>query len=180
MLRESARISAMTHWDAQAEVCCAVYCLWVQRLLNAESRHDAWQAAIDDAREVTALGTLAPNETPGPFPLPTDFWSRLEHASRLPESKLQPTGYAGYVLDCLEAAVWWVVNSDTLEDTLIGCVNMAGEADTIAAVAGGAAGACWGLSAIPSRWQQQLLERERIINVGQQLTELRGKSESSQ
>jgi ADP-ribosyl-[dinitrogen reductase] hydrolase len=83
------------------------------------------------------------------------------------------------VLDCLEAAVWWVTHSDSLEDALVGCVNMAGEADTIAAVAGGAAGACWGLSAIPSRWQQQLLERDRIINTGLRLAELRGESESS-
>ena len=106
MLRESARISAMTHWDAQAEVCCAVCCLWIQRLLAGEPRSDAWLAAIQAAQIVVAQGNCAPEETPGPSPLPTHFWSRLENAPLLAESKLQPTGYAGYVVDCLEAAVW--------------------------------------------------------------------------
>ncbi len=178
MLRESARISAMTHWDAQAEVCCAVYGFWIHRLLNGESRPDAWLSAVQDAREAADQENLAPGETPGPAPLPSYLWSRLENAPFLPETSLQPTGYAGYVLDCLEAAVWWVLNSDSLENTLIGCVNMAGEADTIAAVAGGAAGAFWGQSAIPQRWQEQLLDRERIEKAGLELAKMRGEDET--
>lgn len=169
MLRQSARISAMTHWDAQAEVCCAVYCLWIKRLSTGEARQSAWQGAIADSKAVAAQGTLAPNETPGPSPLPAQFWERLENVPNLPESALQPTGYAGYVLECLEAAAWWVLNTDALEDALIGCVNLAGEADTIAAVAGGAAGAFWGAASIPPRWLERLKDGHQIHEVSRNL-----------
>jgi ADP-ribosyl-[dinitrogen reductase] hydrolase len=76
-------------------------------------------------------------------------------------------------MECLEAAVWWVLNTDSLEDALIGCVNLAGEADTMAAVAGGAAGAFWGVSALPARWLERLHERERIEGYGRDLASLR-------
>jgi len=79
-----------------------------------------------------------------------------------PMSELQPTGYAGFVLDCLEAAVACVVQGPSLEETLVRVVNLGGEADTMAAVAGGAAGACWGLQAIPERWLDVLHQRDRI------------------
>jgi hypothetical protein len=73
MLRQSARISAMTHWDPQAEVCCAVYCLWVQGLLEGADRLAAWQTAVDSAKTAAGRGSLAPGETPGPTPLPPLF-----------------------------------------------------------------------------------------------------------
>jgi ADP-ribosyl-[dinitrogen reductase] hydrolase len=167
MLRQAARISAMTHWDPQAEVCCAIYCLWVRRLLAGEPRQMSWQAALADAKEMAARQEVpVPPDTPGMSPLPHGFWSRLENVADLSEDRLQPSGYAGYVLDCLEASVWWVLQADSLESALIGCVNLAGESDTIAAVAGGAAGALWGASAIPARWREQLIEHERIAALG--------------
>ncbi len=172
MLMQSARISAMTHWDAQAEVCCAMYCLWIRNLLAGQTRMDGWQAALGSAKAYAARGSVAPNETPGPLPLPPAFWERLENVATLLEAALQPTGYAGYVLDCLEAAAWWVLRADTLEDVLIGCVNMAGEADTIAAVAGGASGAFWGVDAIPARWLDRLHQKSRIEGVGHDLARL--------
>src|SRR6185437_918247 len=42
MLRQSARLSAMTHWDPEAESCCAVYCLWVRSLLEGKPMKLAW------------------------------------------------------------------------------------------------------------------------------------------
>jgi ADP-ribosyl-[dinitrogen reductase] hydrolase len=173
MLRQSARLSAMTHWDPQAEVGCAVYCLWVRNLLNGEERLPAWINAVSAAKTEARRGNIAPGETPGPSPLPASFWERLDAVADLPESRLQPSGYAGYVLECLEAAVWWVLKADSLEEALVGCVNLAGEADTIAAVAGGAAGAYWGQEGIPARWLTTLLERQRIEEVGHSLLRLR-------
>ena len=173
MLRQSALLSAMTHWDAQAEVCCAIYCLWVQGLLAGATRHDAWRAALVHAKQMADRQTLLLPETPGPSPLPAGFWARWEAVEALPQARLQPNGYAGYVVDCLEAAAWWVLRADTLEGVLIGCVNLAGEADTIAAVAGGAAGAYWGAGAIPARWLEMLLARERIEATGDALARFR-------
>ena len=170
MLRQSARLSAMTHWDAQAEVCCGIYNFWISYILAEMPAAQAWELALKHARHLPYFGF----ETPGPSPLPSDFWRRLADAPNLAYEKLQPTGYAGYVVECLEAAVWCVLNCQSYEDAMIHAVNLAGEADTIAAVAGGAAGALWGEAAIPQRWLDQLFERQLIENIADALLELRG------
>jgi ADP-ribosyl-[dinitrogen reductase] hydrolase len=185
MLRESARISAMTHWDAQAEVCCALYCLWIGELLADDRpnlaepcrRAELWKSAVRSAEElVTAHGRLAP-DSHGPSPLPVHFWPRVRGMAFTPMTDLQPTGYAGFVVDCLEAAVACVVQGPSLEEVLVTLVNLGGEADTMAAVAGGAAGAYWGVQAIPERWLDVLHQRDRLERVAAQLVDQRTRSE---
>jgi ADP-ribosyl-[dinitrogen reductase] hydrolase len=172
MLRQSARLSAMTHWDPQAEICCAVYCLWIRDLLDGEALQPAWRAALVAGRKLEERGKLTP-DTPGPTPLPPGFWERLERVETMRYDDLQPSGYAGYVLECLETAAWCCLRAGSLEQTLILAVNLAGEADTIAAVAGGAAGAAWSRDAIPARWLAALYRREEIEQIGGRLAQVR-------
>lgn len=172
MLDQSARLSAMTHWDPQAEVCCAIYCLWIEGLLRGKEMREGWRDALTLARRAAEKGQRSA-DTPGPEPLPADFWSRLERVETLQYEQLQPSGYAGYVVDCLEAAVWCCLHGQSLEEALVLAVNLAGEADTIAAVAGGALGAYWGSSALPGRWLKRLHERERLEQVAEELSDLR-------
>ncbi len=173
MLRQSARLSAMTHWDTQAEVCCGLYNFWIAYILAEMDAKDAWQLALRHARALPYFGF----DTPGPSPLPSGFWNRLAAAPDLEYEALQPSGYAGYAVECLEAAVWCVLNCENYEEAMVQCVNLAGEADTMAAVAGGAAGALWGEEAIPERWLKPLFERELIGNLADALLELRGHME---
>lgn len=172
MLRQSARISAMTHWDPQAEVCCAVYCLWVRAVLEGADLESAWETALAAGQVVAGEGGRSA-DTPGPAPLPEGFWRRLRSAPAKAYSDLQPSGYAGYVVDCLEAAVCCSFAEATLEDALVAVVNLAGETDTMAAVAGGVGGAASGVDALPDHWLAVLHERERIERVGRQLAALR-------
>ncbi|MBC8141196.1 MAG: ADP-ribosylglycohydrolase family protein [Armatimonadetes bacterium] len=190
MLRQSARISAMTHWDAHAEACCAVYCLWVRNLLTGQERLPAWNAAVARARELAptfpstdetpGIATLSPvTHTPllrGGDPVP--FWEFLESVPTRAVADLQPSGYAGYVVECLEAAVVFVLTGESLEETLIATANMGGESDTVGAVAGGAAGAYWGEPAIPARWLTGLLERENIENTANALATYRAEHDT--
>ena len=69
-----------------------------------------------------------------------------------------------YSVECLEAAVWCCLDADDLESAVVRTVNLAGEADTMGAVAGGAAGAHWGVAAIPNRWLAKLHQRQRITD----------------
>ncbi len=173
MLRQSARLSAMTHWDAQAEACCAIYNEWVARLLAGETRIDAWHSALWQVQREAATPVTSTREAPGMAALPTEFWPRLMRVEGLAYEDLQPSGYAGFVTECLEAAAWCVLHGESLEQTLVLAVNLAGEADTIAAVAGGAAGAYWGQNAIPPRWLEALHERERLQAAGDGLQAVR-------
>lgn len=168
MLVQSARISAMTHWDPQAEVCCAIYCLWIRQILDGVDRYAAWREALRQARDYEEGGALA-LDTPGPTPLPEHFWIRLENVTDLVYADLQPSGYAGYSLECLEAAAWCAIFSDGAEQAIIDAVNLGGESDTIGAVAGGVVGVHWGVDDLPERWLERLCERQRIEKLGKEL-----------
>ena len=172
MLTVSARLSSMTHWDPQAETACAIYCLWIDALLRGSSMRDGWTSALDSARKIVDHGPLAP-DTPGPSPLPDTFWQRLADVETRTYDQLQPTGYAGYVVDCLEAAVWCCLKAEDAEEAITLAVNLAGESDTIGAVAGGAAGVHWGVGALPARWTSVLFGLGRLSEVSQRLDELR-------
>lgn len=62
---------------------------------------------------------------------------------------MEPTGH---VINTLNNAMYWFGHSNTFEDAIIGAVNHGGDADTIAALTGGLAGAKFGINAIPKSW----------------------------
>ena len=69
---------------------------------------------------------------------------------------------SGYVLHTLEAALWCVDRSESIEDALVLAANLADDADTVAAVTGQLAGALWGMSGAPPGWLDKLAWRERL------------------
>ncbi len=69
---------------------------------------------------------------------------------------------SGYVVHTLEAALWAVGRTTSLEDALVLAVNLGDDADTVGAVTGQMTGALYGASAIPTRWLDRLAWRERI------------------
>ncbi len=172
LLAHSARLSAMTHWDPRAEICCAIYCLWIRELLAGATMAAAWQAALAAARRHVAKNSH-PSDTPGTAGLPEDLWSRFEAVAGQRYESLQASGYASYCVECLEAAAWCCLNADGPEMAVLDAVNLAGESDTIGALAGGATGAHWGAEGLPSRWLSKLHQRDRIAETGRRLETLR-------
>jgi ADP-ribosyl-[dinitrogen reductase] hydrolase len=173
MLTVSARVSAMTHWDPQAELACAIHCLWVRNLLRGLPLAEAWGLALEEGHAVQGEGRRAA-DTPGPGPVPDLFWRRLETALERRASELQPhNGYAGYVLDCLEAVVWCCHQNDETDEALIRTVNLGGETDTMAAIGGGVMGIVNGLEGLRKEWLEVLYQRSEIERLGRQLSERR-------
>ena len=78
----------------------------------------------------------------------------------------------GYVIDTLEAALWSCYNATSFEEAIVLAVNLGGDADTVAAVAGQIAGAAWGETAIPERWLAELAWRDRIQTYADELLTL--------
>lgn len=78
-----------------------------------------------------------------------DNWEDSEYAKAFLR---EPTGYIKNTMD--NAWVW--ACQSTFEDCIIGAVNHGGDADTIAAIAGGISGARFGYDAIPRRWIDKL------------------------
>jgi ADP-ribosyl-[dinitrogen reductase] hydrolase len=84
----------------------------------------------------------------------------------LNESAIRGTGY---VVDCLQAALWCFWTTTTFEEAVLRAANLGEDADTTAAVCGQLAGAFYGERAIPARWLETLAMRDEIVRLAAQL-----------
>ena len=78
----------------------------------------------------------------------------------------------GYVVDCLEAALWAFHRSETFRDGALRAVNLGDDADTTGAVYGQLAGAYYGEDGIPASWRAMLAHGDRIEGYADQLRQL--------
>jgi ADP-ribosylglycohydrolase len=68
----------------------------------------------------------------------------------------------GYVVDCLEAALWAFWTGADFRSGLLLAVNLGDDADTTGAVFGQIAGAHYGEGGIPEEWQERLANHDLI------------------
>jgi ADP-ribosyl-[dinitrogen reductase] hydrolase len=76
---------------------------------------------------------------------------------------------AGYVVHCVEIALWFAYHEPKLERGLIWLANAGGDTDSNAAVAGALMGARDGEAAIPDRWLESIPQVERITRLAERL-----------
>lgn len=76
---------------------------------------------------------------------------------------------SGYVIHTIESAIWSLITTDSLKDALLRAANLAGDADTVCAVAGGLAGLYYGYDAIPQDLLQVIKRREWIESLCQEV-----------
>lgn len=103
---------------------------------------------------------VALDRTVGSLPEDQNLYRRILRTDWTPdEGVTSPNGSRlpnGTVWTCLAEAVWAVRHTDTFTGAVTAAVNLGGDTDTVAAVAGGIAGAVHGIAAIPSRWTTYL------------------------
>jgi ADP-ribosyl-[dinitrogen reductase] hydrolase len=155
---------------------------------SARTTHGARQA-VDAARYlgVLLLGALhgADRETllgGAPFAPASGLW---DAAPLHPEVAVVAAGSfrakeppairgGGYAVHALEAALWAVHRTETYADAVLAAANLGDDADTTAAIAGQLAGALYGVGAIPAKWREALVMRERIEELADGLLRLAG------
>lgn len=71
----------------------------------------------------------------------------------------------GYVLDTMQAVLWAVAAGHDYPSTVLNAVNLGGDTDTVAALAGGVAGILYGMESIPDEWLDMLRGRDIINDV---------------
>lgn len=79
----------------------------------------------------------------------------------------------GYVVECLEAALWAFYHAKSFQEGCLLAVNLGDDADTTAAVYGQLAGAYYGEQAIPEDWRSKLVKKPIITSFAEQLFQLR-------
>lgn len=76
---------------------------------------------------------------------------------------------SGYVVHCLEAALWCFGRTSSFRDAVLMAANLGEDADTTAAVCGQLAGAHYGDQGIPEAWLEKLVMRTEIIDLADRL-----------
>jgi ADP-ribosyl-[dinitrogen reductase] hydrolase len=76
---------------------------------------------------------------------------------------------SGYVVDCLEAALWCFATTESYRDAVLRAANLGDDADTTAAVCGQLAGACYGEAGIPGAWRARVAWGDRIAELADAL-----------
>ena len=143
--------SALTHAHDRSVMGCYIYGFVLSFLLKEPTR-ESLKAGLKFAGE------------------DLDYLPEFEHYERifkpdfadLPESEIKSSGY---VVDTLEAALWCLITTDSYKDCVLKAVNLGGDTDTVAAIAGGLAGALYGYDSIPVEWRNTLIKREYIEEI---------------
>lgn len=125
--------SALTHHDPAAGWGAAIAVETMRQLIHGAPFEAAIEAAL----------ALLPSEQ-------REVFDDLLSATWTPSHHEAPSN--GSVWGCLAQAVWAVRRHERFEDVLHRVIDLGGDTDTVACVAGAIAGARDGLQAIPSRW----------------------------
>jgi ADP-ribosyl-[dinitrogen reductase] hydrolase len=146
-------ISAITHAHPRAKVGCGMYCLFIRELLSSDDKIAAYKNAVKHA---LAFYNARP-----------EFKNELSYFMRvisyeLPTLAENDIRSSGYIVDTLEAALWCVLTGSTTKDILLAAVNLGLDTDTTGMVAGGCAGALYGLASVPQEWLDALAQKEEL------------------
>jgi ADP-ribosylglycohydrolase len=109
------------------------------------------------------------------------YWERFPLVAKIDEiaagsfKRKNPPEIAGegYVVRCLEAALWAFHHSTSFADGCLKAVNLGDDADTTGAVYNQLAGAYYGYPGIPERWRGKLRKREMIESLAESLFRFR-------
>ena len=142
------RASGLTHAHDRSVMGCYIYGYCLSFLLK-EATRESLIAGIKFAAE------------------DLDYLPEFEHYRRIFDPNFEKIAIddiksTGYVVDTLEAALWCVLTTNNYRDCVLKAVNLGDDTDTVAAVAGGLAGALYGYDAIPKEWLDTLKRRDYI------------------
>jgi ADP-ribosyl-[dinitrogen reductase] hydrolase len=129
------RQASLTHYDPHNAYGAAIHAAMIRGGIRGEDVFDAIESAL----------AVLPAEA-------RDLWMPLLASGWQPDTSKNN----GTAWDCLAEAVWAVRNAATFEEAVVNAVDLGRDADTVACVAGGIAGARWGVQSIPCRWTTYL------------------------
>ena len=142
------KVSALTHGHPRSFVGCGIYAFVLFELLNKQDKNSILRG-MKKAKEFYKEH------------------SEYEYYADIFENDLETLSSDkvcgnGYVVNCLKAALWCVMVTESYEECVLKAVNLGEDTDTTAAVAGGLAGVLYGYESIPKEWIATLERNEYI------------------
>lgn len=152
--------SALTHGHIRSACCCFLYLRFCHHIIEKETKAKALDQARRELLDFLMVANLPIEEL--------DALATLIQADFANLARTQVQG-SGYVVECLEAALWCIFNAEDYRETVLKAVNLGRDTDTTACVAGAPAALLYGVEAIPKNWLAALARREEIIDLGDRL-----------
>lgn len=182
---DAALLALVTHNDSASLASCLAFVDLLRRLIFMEEAPppEWWlKTFLQTLREVETGEVYRPRG--GAF---LDFEGKLSDYVELTVGEAVKNGWTtleaceawtsgGYLLETVPSVLYILMrHGDDLEETIVRAVNDTRDNDTIAAIAGAAAGALHGRKRIPRRWTENLSGRTREDDDGR-VFELLGKA----
>lgn len=147
-------ISSLTHAHKRSKLACIIYIELAINLIKGQTKREAYKRI----QEIIVCNCK--DEYEEEF----ENFDRIlnNDLSLLKEDEIKSSGY---VVDSLEAAIWSFLSSNSYAETILKAINLGGDTDTIAAIAGGLAGIFYGINSIPDKWVQCLARKNDIYQL---------------
>lgn len=152
LVESSIDSSWITHADPRCTYGCALLNRTIAELIDSD---EELEEAIEVCRERS-------DGEPGVEEL-------LESVEGVRELELQEVSGTGYVVDTLQASLYYALTAESFESAVVNAVNGGGDTDTVGAVTGALAGARFGASDIPERWTDEIDESDEISRLSKNL-----------
>ena len=126
-----------------------------------------------DIKQTEFLGTLRMFAKPGPYQEKLKTVIRLLELGAEKEEVVARLGTGGSALESVPTAIYAFLANRSFKAALIYAVSLGGDADTIGAMTGAIAGACYGIGGIPSQWRETVENRDGIERLAKRLWEIK-------
>lgn len=142
--------SVLTHAHPRSIYGCGIYSMVLWDILRGADKSQI-PSAIENAAVLFD----------GIYPEESDHYEWAFYKKLFTKTENEISG-SGYVVNTLEAALWCLLTTNSYKECVLKAVNLGEDTDTVAAIAGGLAGALYGYDSIPQEWKDTLIKREYI------------------
>lgn len=146
-------VSGITHAHVRSKLCCFFYLEMARLILLGKNKFQAFEGAKIVFNEALLSLKIAEVEKAN--------FNRLLNPDFANFSDKDIWG-SGYVLHCLEASIWCLLNTTSYKEAVLKAVNLGDDTDTTATVTGGIAGILYGEESIPVSWLKQIARLDDI------------------
>jgi ADP-ribosylglycohydrolase len=148
-------VSSLTHPHDRSVVACFIYVEFAIALIQGQTKEMAMKH----------IKKMVPSYMPGNIRA-----SEVKLFARILENDIESLSENliksnGYVINSLEASLWCLMNGNNYRETVSKAVNLGGDTDTNAALAGGLAGLVYGYQSIPEEWLKVLVKKDEISSM---------------
>lgn len=150
-------VSSLTHGHNRSKLACIIYVVFAIQIFEGYEKEEALN------RTIVFVNSNCVDSYSDEF----RYFERIlrKKIINASENEIESTGY---VIDTLEAALWAFFTADGYRNTILKAINLGGDTDTIAAIAGGLAGIYYGLNEIPQEWIQSMVKKDKLYQMFKQ------------